>query len=110
MVVMETFPDLAGRLRDGIDDLSIDESHLQIRQRGGLLHCGEGGNESRELAQLDSGDAEVLHRAQSLDAVESACGYIALAQQVVFPTRRSRQVDARSLRRFETQPSETGRA
>ena len=110
VVVVQPVSDLARRLRNRVDDLAIDEPQLEIGQRGCFFHGGERGDQSREFTKLDARDAEVLHRAQCLDSIESAGGYISLSEQVVLPTRRSRQIDTRSLRRFETQLSETGRA
>src|SRR5205809_888288 len=60
MVVVQPFSDLARRLRDGVDDLAIEQLHLQVGERRRFLHTGERGDERWKLAQLYAADGEIL--------------------------------------------------
>jgi len=91
---MQSFPDLARRLANCVDDVAVDELHLQVGKRRRFLHCCEGGDERWKLVQLDAADAKVLDRAKGLNPVQRPDRHIALAQQVTLPAGWSGEIDA----------------
>src|SRR3954470_3472776 len=109
MIVVHAFADLGCRLGDGVHDLPINEIHLEIGERRGFFDGGEAGDQGRELVELNPRDAEILDGAERLNPVQRADRYVALSEQVTLAARWPGEIDARALRRFETQPSDAGR-
>ena len=109
MVVVQPLSDLGGRLRDGVDDVPVDQLHLEVGEGRCLLHRCKRGDERRKLMQLNAGNAEIFDGAQGLNSVERARRHVTLSEQVALATRRSRQIDARPFRRFEAESTEAGR-
>src|SRR3982750_2990852 len=70
VVVMQSFADLGGCLTNRIDDITLEQFHLEVGESGRFFYSGERGDERWEVAQLDSADGEVLDRTQRLDSVE----------------------------------------
>src|SRR2546423_12013771 len=83
MVVMQSFADLGCRLTNRIDDIAIEQLHLEVGKSGCFLYCGECGDQRSEFAQLDPRDAEVLNCAKGLYPVKRAGRYITLCPPIL---------------------------
>jgi hypothetical protein len=93
MLVVLAVADLTRRLGDGIEDLAVEQLELVVGESRGFLHGGEGRDESREVAQLDAGNREVLHRPHRLNPVQRRCRNIALTKKIALASARAAQLE-----------------
>ena len=109
LVVKAPGGDLVAGLRDRVALILAEHPEFGIGQCRGLLDESERVDETREVAQRDSGDREVLHGAQRLHAEIRAPGNLAAAKQVAFCARRQqRPRSAHAERRVRQQPDTVG--
>src|SRR5690349_4652549 len=50
MIVVQSFPDLGGRLTDRIDDIAIEQLHLEVGESGSFFYSRECGDQRGEFA------------------------------------------------------------
>ncbi|MCY1516522.1 hypothetical protein D9M68_511560 [compost metagenome] len=84
-LVVEVATDQAGAgLADGGVLVGIEVAELLVGIGGGLLDHGQGDDQLRVVRQRHAGQAEVVYRAQGLDAVVGLGGNFEGAEQVFF--------------------------
>jgi hypothetical protein len=91
LVVQLPGGDLVTGLRDRVALVLAEHPEFGVGQCRGLLDVRERVDETREVAQRDSGDREVFHGTQCLHAEIRAAGDLAVAELVAFRARREQR-------------------
>ena len=73
---------------DRIGNVRLEKAQLAIGFGGCLLHCRDRGNQRREIAELDTADRKILHRAKRLHSIERRSRNFALSQEVSLASKR----------------------
>ncbi len=93
MAVPVAVDDFLAGFVDGARHLVVEKSETPVGTSRRLLDHRQRADQMRIVAQTDTGDIEVLHRAKGLDSVACIVGNIPIAQQIMFLPNRAGTVD-----------------
>src|SRR5690554_4688336 len=89
MIVKGALADLRAGLGDGIGKLSVEETEIGVRLRGGLLHGSERSDELAAGADIAARDGEVFDGAQAVYAPISLFRDLAITDEVMLYSSHS---------------------